>query len=144
MAFAMILFPLLIAGLAAAVPSNRWRPWLLPATAVAHMVTMLVVLLEPSFADCGKWLKLDPASRVVMLVVDSLFMLCAFYAVGYLHKRQERPNRVFCACMLAFPGIMSMVTWSHHLGLMWVAIEGTTLITAPLIYFNHTPRSIEA
>jgi hydrogenase-4 component F len=30
------------------------------------------------------------------------------------------------------------------MGLMWVAIEGTTLVTAPLIYFNHTPRSIEA
>jgi hydrogenase-4 component F len=27
---------------------------------------------------------------------------------------------------------------------MWVAIEGTTLMTAPLIYFNHSPRSIEA
>jgi len=27
---------------------------------------------------------------------------------------------------------------------MWVAMEATTLATAPLIYFNHTPRSIEA
>src|SRR5579862_3586031 len=27
---------------------------------------------------------------------------------------------------------------------MWVAIEGTSLVTAPLIYFNRTPRSIEA
>jgi hydrogenase-4 component F len=27
---------------------------------------------------------------------------------------------------------------------MWVAIEGTTLATAPLIYFNRSPRSIEA
>src|SRR5258706_14625685 len=27
---------------------------------------------------------------------------------------------------------------------MWVAIEATTLATAPLIYFNRTPRSIEA
>jgi hydrogenase-4 component F len=27
---------------------------------------------------------------------------------------------------------------------MWVAVEASTLATAPLIYFNHTPRSIEA
>jgi hydrogenase-4 component F len=27
---------------------------------------------------------------------------------------------------------------------MWVAIEATSLLTAPLIYFNRTPRSIEA
>ncbi len=39
---------------------------------------------------------------------------------------------------------MSLVTLSHHLGLMWVAMETTTLITAPCIYFNHNPRSLEA
>ena len=33
---------------------------------------------------------------------------------------------------------------SHHLGLMWVAMEATTLVTAPLIYFNHNARSLEA
>ncbi|HPS55686.1 MAG TPA: proton-conducting transporter membrane subunit, partial [Sedimentisphaerales bacterium] len=47
-------------------------------------------------------------------------------------------------CLLSFLGIMSVVVWSHHLGLMWVAIEGTTLVTAPLIYFNRTQHSIEA
>jgi len=77
-------------------------------------------------------------------VVSTLFFFCSFYAVGYLHNREERPNRVFCACLMTFLGLMSLVTWAHHLGLMWVAIEGTTLVTAPLIYFNHTQRSIEA
>ena len=37
MAFAMILFPLVMAAVAAAVPSNRLRPWLLPVTAVVHL-----------------------------------------------------------------------------------------------------------
>jgi hydrogenase-4 component F len=71
-------------------------------------------------------------------------LFCSFYAVGYLSHRQERSNRVFCACLLGFLGIMTLVAWSHHLGLMWVAIEATTLTTAPLIYFNRTQRSIEA
>ena len=39
---------------------------------------------------------------------------------------------------------MTTVALSHHLGLMWVAIEATTLATAPLIYFNHNARSLEA
>ena len=38
----------------------------------------------------------------------------------------------------------TLVVCSQHLGLMWVAVEATTLTTAPLIYFNRTPRSIEA
>jgi hydrogenase-4 component F len=37
-----------------------------------------------------------------------------------------------------------MVAASQHLGLLWVAVEATSLCTAPLIYFNHNRRSIEA
>jgi hydrogenase-4 component F len=33
---------------------------------------------------------------------------------------------------------------AQHLGVMWVAIELTTLSTAPLIYFNHNARALEA
>jgi hydrogenase-4 component F len=38
----------------------------------------------------------------------------------------------------------SLVTITHHLGLMWVALETTTISMAPLIYFNRNARSIEA
>ena len=51
---------------------------------------------------------------------------------------------MFCVCLLAFAGAMSLVAWSDHLGLMWVGMEATSLVMAPLVYFNRTPRSIEA
>ena len=144
MAFAMIFLPMLMAALAAAIPSNRLRPWLLPATGVAHLALTLVTLAHPRLTTSAAWLVLDPLGKIILLLVSTLFVFCSFYAVGYLRHREERPNRVFCACLLTFLGLMSLVTWAHHLGLMWVAIEGTTLVTAPLIYFNHTQRSIEA
>ncbi len=40
--------------------------------------------------------------------------------------------------------MMTLVALSHHLGLMWVAMEATTLASAPWIYFNRNPRSLEA
>ena len=46
--------------------------------------------------------------------------------------------------MIAFAGTVSLVTCSQHLALMWVAIEATTLVTAPLIYFNRNRLCIEA
>jgi hydrogenase-4 component F len=144
MALAQILLPLLLAGLAALLPSNRWRPWLLPLGGVAHASLSFLALGRPELAAGEGWLVLDPPGRVVLLVVTVLFLLCSFYAVGYLQHRLERPNRVFCACLLAFLAVMSLVVWAHHLGLMWVAIEAATLATAPLIYFNQTQRSIEA
>jgi hydrogenase-4 component F len=80
----------------------------------------------------------------VLLLLSVLFALCAFYAVGYLRHRRELSNRVFVPCLLVFLGMTTLVVCSQHLGLMWVAVEAATLTTAPLIYFNRTPRSIEA
>lgn len=144
MALLLILLPVLMAALAAAVPSNRWRPWLLPITALVHLAATVDVLLWPQHGAGIAYLVLDPPGRVVLLQISVLFTLCSVYAVGYLRYRQDQSNRVFCACLLAFLSVVSLVTWAHHLGLMWVAIEASTLVTAPLIYFNRTERSIEA
>ncbi len=144
MAYLQILFPLLMAVCAAAIPSNRLRPWLLPVAAIGHLLMTVAVLVWPHLAVSAAWLVLDPPARIVLLTISTLFLLCAPYTVGYLRYREERPNRVFCACLLTVLGVMSLVAWSHHLGLMWVAMEATTLATAPLLYFNHTQRSIEA
>lgn len=144
MELVLIVLPLLMAGLALALPANRWRPWLLPLTALCHSGATLAVLLQPQWGGQIPWLQLDPVGRIILLTITVLYLLSSFYAVGYLNYRRERPNRIFCACLLAFLGLVSLAIWAHHLGLLWVAIEGTTLVTAPLIYFNHTPRSIEA
>src|SRR4029079_2500367 len=48
------------------------------------------------------------------------------------------------ACLMLSQGMMTLIILSHHLGLMWVAMETTTLVSAPGLYFNHNPRSLEA
>ena len=144
MALAIILFPLLMALLALVIPSNHWRPWLLPVAGVVHAALTAVVLCSQDLSVSSVWLELDAPGRLVLALVSVLFLFCSFYAVGYLRYREERPNQIFCACLCALLSVLSLVTWAHHLGLMWVAIEATALTTAPLIYFNQTPRSIEA
>jgi hydrogenase-4 component F len=39
---------------------------------------------------------------------------------------------------------MTVATVSHHLGVLWVAVEATTLASAPLLYFHRHHRSLEA
>src|SRR5512134_3665343 len=135
MAFALILLPFVMAALAAAVTSNRGRTWLLPLAGTGHLALTIIALLRPDLGSGHGWLVLDPPGRIILLQVSVLYLLCGFYAVGYLRHRQGRSNRVFCVCLLSFLGTMSLVTWAHHLGLMWVGMEATTLVTAPLIYF---------
>ena len=145
MAFLLILVPALLAGLAMIVRSNQARPWLLPLGASLHLAGVLWLLAAPTGDwDARLWLAPDPPGRLVLLLLTVLFFICAWYTVGYLRHRPERPNRVFCACLLAVLSTTTLATCSQHLGVMWVAIEGTTLATAPLIYFNRTQRSIEA
>jgi hydrogenase-4 component F len=141
---ATILLPLAMAVVVFATPSKRWRPRLLAATAAAHFALTLSVLAVPAPPARGEWLRLDAPGRLLLALVSLLFLCCAVYSVGYLRYRLERANRRFCACLLAALGTMSLVASAQHLGLLWVAVEATTLATAPLIYFNRTPRSIEA
>jgi hydrogenase-4 component F len=125
-------------------PSKEWRPRLLALAAAGHFAATLWILARATAPTTSAWLRLDAPGRLLLGVVSFVFLPCAVYSVGYLRYRVERANRRFCACMLAALGMMSLVAYAQHLGLLWVAIEASTLATAPLIYFNRTPRSIEA
>ena len=138
--------PLAFALAALAIDSERARPWVLPLAAVGQLllVASLGEQRERLAASGDNWLGLDPLGTLLLGYLTVLFACCAFYAPAYLRLRPERPNRIFCTMMLVFFAMMNLFCISQHVGLMWVAIETTTLSTAPLLYFNRNRRSIEA
>jgi hydrogenase-4 component F len=140
----LVLLPLFGALLAWAIPDNRLRPVVLPAIALPHLGLALYLIATPATPVHGGWIWLDPLGKITLLAVSLLFTVCAVYAVGYLAYRQERSNRVLCLGLLVCLAAMSLVTLCQHLGLLWVAVETTTVAMAPLIYFNRCARSIEA
>ncbi len=147
MAWYLILLPLLAAGVAYRTESVSRRIQLLPLTAVLHLAGLVVALVLASLRGWdarGVWLGLDALGGWVLLVVSVLFALCAFYAPAYLALRPERDNRIFIVCFLCFLGMASLVAHARHPGLVWVAMETTTLTSAPLLYFNHNKHSLEA
>jgi hydrogenase-4 component F len=147
MTYLLILFPLGMAAVAFAVPSNRWRPWLLPVGGLGQMLLALVAVFhtgDDALYGLGGWLFLDALGKVILGFVSVLFFLVALYAPGYLALRPEQPNRILCSNLFASLGMMSLMALSRHLGLMWVAMEAMTLVSAPAIYFNRNARSLEA
>ena len=70
MVYLPILFPLLMAALAFAVPSGRWRPWLLPLGGLGHLGLVLVAIFHPgdgtAVCGLGGWLLMDPLGKVVL------------------------------------------------------------------------------
>lgn len=144
MAYALILIPLTFALLVLLYPSDRGRPFLVTSAALVQTLAVLVALRQPLVTGLDGWLRLDATGKLVLGVTTTVFLACALYLPGYLRLRPERSNRIFCMCLLTFDAMLALIAESHHLGLMWVALEAATLSTAPLIYFNRNARSLEA
>jgi hydrogenase-4 component F len=141
----LVALPLAFALAAFATPSERLRPWLIPAAALCQLpVVAFLLTSEPHAAPPGAWIGLDPLGALLLGYLCVLYLCCAFYAPPYLRLRRERPNRIFCTMLLVFFAMMNFFAVSQHVGLMWVTIEATTLSTGPLLYFNRNRRSIEA
>jgi hydrogenase-4 component F len=140
----LIFLPLAGAALAAVWPSDRTRPWLLPAVGLLHTALAFWMLVNPPTFAPDAWLAFDPLARAVLPAVSLLFLVCAVYGVSYLKVRAARSNRVFVASLLAVLGLLSAGHQARHLGLLWIAVEGLTLAAVPLIHFNATPRAFEA
>jgi hydrogenase-4 component F len=140
----VILAPAALGALSFAVPRNRHRPLLLLPGAAAHATGVIALWLSAPAPALGGYLALDPVGKIALTTTSLLFLVCAVYAQGYLQRRPERDNRVFVGGLLVLLSAMTTVGLSQHLGLLWVAIEITTLSTAPLIYFDHNARALEA
>ena len=141
---ALLLVPLAGAFISWYIGSNLRRPRFLPLVGLAHFILTLTALIFRPAPVLSGWIALDPLGMVVLLSISVLSLACTVYAAGYLPLRRKRSNQVLCFGMLACLSAMTLVAVSHHLGLLWVAVEATTLSMAPLIYFNRNARSIEA
>ena len=144
MLLALIAIPAALAALALVVPSPRLRPWLVPLGALAHAIVTARVVGAAAPPALGGWLAVDPLSRVFLGFVALQFLVCSLYVPGYLAARHDRPNRLFCAALLVLLAAITLCVLAQHFGLMWVAIETTTLSSAPLVYFARNARSLEA
>lgn len=156
---ALILVPAL-AGLAAFIMrSDHVRRALLVLTALLHCGLVVLAWVERPTPLWSGWLSLDAPGLLFLSIISVLFLVAAIYAVGYLHRESRgirkdffeenvlftnEPEAVFTGCLLLFLATMTLVTISQHFGLLWVAIEATTLASAPLIYFHRHHRSLEA
>lgn len=141
----LVCFPLALAVAAAVIPWYRVRSWLLPAAGAIHLTLSSLLVAhprEPGLADA--WLGLDALSTLVLLVTSILFLGCSVYAVEYLQIRRDRGNRVLVPSLLVFLSAMTLAVLARHLGVLWFAVESTTIASAPLIYFNRNALSIEA
>jgi hydrogenase-4 component F len=144
MPFALVLVPVVLGLVALTISSNRVRVFLVPLGGTAHLLLTALALSQGRLEAMGGWLLLDGVGSLVLGLCSVLYFFVSLYAPGYLLGHPTRDNRIFCASMLGFIGALSLVTEAHHLGLMWVAIETTTLTSAPMLNYLRSARALEA
>ena len=155
---ALLLIPTLAGLVAYFVRANAPRRMLLVLAGVAHAtLTGATWVAEPA-PWWGGWLGLDGLGRLFLSITSVLFLAAAVYAAAYLRREMpggredfeegflfdNAPEATFTACLLLFLAAMTLVTTSQAFGLLWIAVEATTLASAPLIYFHRHHRSLEA
>lgn len=141
MIFWLVLIPIPFAALCLALPSSGLRRAALVAGAAAHLLLVMRSWAGP-VVPMGM-LEVDALSHLFITLISVLFLATSIYFVGY-HQKAMVSTRVFQACMLSLLTCLTLVCASHHLGLLWVALEASSLAATPLIYFRLGPRALEA
>jgi hydrogenase-4 component F len=108
------------------------------------------VLARGSVEAFGGFLRADALSALVVGLTAFVALACGVYAVGYL-REEERLGHVdarlvhrYYVLTPIFVGTMMAVPLVNNLGLLWVAIESTTLASVLLVRFYNRKSSLEA
>ncbi|MBI4496901.1 MAG: hydrogenase 4 subunit F [Chloroflexi bacterium] len=155
MALALVLgIPLLTALVCLAPLPRRGLAWFQIAGALGTLAAGLAVVYQvfargPLLALDGA-LHVDALAGLLMGVIVVVSFLAALYSVGYLEREAAHtPGHSpavgwYFAGFHLFVGTMLLTSAVNNLGLLWVAVEATTIVSAPLVGFTRTKAALEA
>lgn len=139
----LILIPLVGAFTVFLPVRNGFRIRLLLGVSVIHSLITASFWYRLPASECNGFLQIDPLGLIFLSTISFLFLSVSVFMIGYFDHEQRR-NRTYVGCLLFLMSMMSVVCASQHMGLAWVAIETTTLFSAPLISFHRNEGTLEA
>lgn len=150
---ALGLMPLLIVSGALLIRSLKILRWVGALGGVGQVLITFTIALpvlrgEPPISF-QNWFQLDGMAAWI-LCVNSIVFAAALTSAALLLERPDdlhlspRGARALFALGAGFIVAANMVVCAADLGAMWVAMEGTTLVTGPLIMLTGSRKSIEA
>jgi len=142
--FLLLGLPVFMAAMVFVFKGSRSGKITLLVVTSIHLLTTVSFWQRPADYQFNSFLGFDAMSQLVLNQTSILFFIISIYLLGYLKEEGNRPQPIFIACLLCLLSAMTLVTLSRHMGLLWIAIEATTLLTAPLIHYYRSPQSIEA
>ncbi len=120
------------------------------AVLIAGVMLLKEVILSRSVKAYYNFIYLDSLSVFFIFVITVVAFAAALYSIGYINRDvasgaiSERKSKVYYLLFNLFCFSMLLVPALNNLGMLWVAIEMTTLVSAFLVGFYNTKKSVEA
>ena len=146
--------PVLVAALTALV---GWRPltaWAAPAAAAGSTVCGIVlavhVLDHGPVTALDDLVQVDALSAFMIVVIGVVATIATTYTVAYMDAELDHEHttpagaRSYGILVELFIAAMLAAVIANNLGVLWVAVEATTVATAFLVGHRRTRASLEA
>ncbi len=151
---ALVVLPLATAAAIWILRLHRASGPLSVAVSAVMLAAALAVFLRvqdrgPQMAF-GQWVYVDSLGAIVLALIAVVGLCAALNSQSYIAhdiahgelRRQDEPR--YYALFLAFMATMAAVPVVNNLGVMWVAIEATTVVSVLLVSIYRSGRSLEA
>lgn len=154
LAVLVVLFPVIAGAIVAAAGWRTLSAWTGPLAAAA--VTGTGAALAVNVLARGPIVTLDGAVRVdalsafMVVVIGLIAMTATSYGVAYVQAELRHGHttasgaRTYGVLVQVFVAAMLVVVVVDNLGVLWVAVEATTIATAFLVGHRRTRASLEA
>jgi len=154
MLWVILLVPVLCTAPSGLVPWRRAVGWVGVARAsivlVAGIVLAVNVVHGPAAVGYGGVLRADALSAFMVIVIGVIALLATLQGVRYLEAEiaagrcSARHASLYAVLIQGFLATMLLAVLAANLGVMWVAIEATTIVTTFLVGHRNTRGSLEA
>jgi hydrogenase-4 component F len=144
----LFLAPLTAGALSLIVRQSRLSEYLTVLAALTDLVVSILLLqvaLQQRLTFWHHYILLDNLGAWVILCVSIVYTLASIYAVGYMRLLDEDERLpLFYALFSGFAFTMLGACVMNNVGVFWIAIELTTLISTFLVGFEQEAESTEA
>jgi hydrogenase-4 component F len=154
MIFLLLLLPSLLSAFFAILvrPFRSWVGWsnafvsFVAFAAALRFAGRAVTGAEASIAGPGEFLRADGLSALITVLVTGVATLTLFFSPGLGRETRydESQLRRYHIFINLFIAAMLLAVTANNVGIMWVALEASTVFSALIIPLRLTKESVEA
>jgi hydrogenase-4 component F len=127
---------------------RRATAWLGAGCAAAVLTTGVALAVQVRGGDrrtaAGGALAVDALGAYLLVVIGAVALLVCAANPAHLRTETDRAARRYGVLVMAFLAAMTLAVLAADLGVLWIAVETTTVVTAFLVGQHRTRASVEA